>query len=116
MANGCAQRAYVDGYCREVTMDAITAAILGTDLVMLSRPLGKNHWVSVPITIDDGAAFTFAGRSLGSPEVIADEFGGTLSERLVADLARCWFVGVLDPVWGRADLLWSVLASALRQR
>jgi hypothetical protein len=111
--DGNAQRAFVRGYCSEDTFQRIDAALYGTELVALPRPPGMYHLCPVPITTVGGKNFTWAGMSSGEPEAIAREFGGALSEEMVSVLAGGWLVDVLDPVWGRTNLLWSKLQAGL---
>jgi hypothetical protein len=111
--DGNAQRAFVRGYCTEATFKRIDAAIYGTELVALPRPPGMYHLCPVPITTVNGQNFTWGGMSSGESEAIAREFGGALSEAMIAVLANCWLVDVLDPVWGRTNLLWSKLKTGL---
>lgn len=111
--DGNAQRAFVRGYCTEETFQRIDAAIYGTELIALPRPPGMYHLCPVPITTVHGRNFTWGGMSSGEAEAIAREFGGALNEQMVALLAGCWLVDVLDPVWGRTNLLWSKLRAGL---
>jgi hypothetical protein len=110
---GNAQRAFVRGYCTEDTFKRIGAALHGSELVALPRPPGMYHLCPVPVTIVDGRDFTWGGMSSGERDAIAREFGGALSEHMVTVLTTCWLVDVLDPVWGRTNLLWSKLRAGL---
>lgn len=111
--DGNAQRAFVRGYCTEDTFKKIDAALYGTELVALPRPPGMYHLCPVPITTVSGRNFTWGGMSSGEAEAIAREFGGALSEPMVQTLTNAWLVDVLDPVWGRTNLLWSKLQEGL---
>lgn len=111
--DGNAQRAFVRGYCTEDTFKRIDAAIYGTELIALPRPPGMYHLCPVPITTVGGKNFTWGGMSSGEAEAIAREFGGVLSEPMLQVLTNCWLVDVLDPVWGRTNLLWSKLRKGL---
>jgi len=111
--DGNAQRAFVRGYCSEDTFKRIDAAIYGTELIALPRPPGMYHLCPVPVTTVNGQNFTWGGMSSGESDAIAREFGGALSDAMVQVLANCWLVDVLDPVWGRTNLLWSKLQAGL---
>lgn len=111
--DGNAQRAFVRGYCTEDTFKRIDAAIYGTELIALPRPPGMYHLCPVPVTTVGGKNFTWGGMSSGESEAIAREFGGVLNETMLATLAGSWLVDVLDPVWGRTNLLWSKLKKGL---
>ena len=103
------QRAFVTGYCTEETAEAITAAVVGTDLVALAAPCMLDSSFQVPVTIDDGAPFTWVGGG-GTP---VDEYIGEVSMEAVRAMSRGWSVEVFDPRWGRNDLLWDTLVRAV---
>ncbi len=111
--DGNAQRAFVRGYCTEDTFQRIDAALFGTELIALPRPPGMYHLCPVPVTTVNGKNFTWGGMSSGEPEAIAREFGGALNDTMLGVLTTCWLVDVLDPVWGRTNLLWSKLRKGL---
>ena len=131
-----AQRAEVSGYTSRKLADHLEAATCMTDLVMLKLPAVKVR-SSIPITIRTqgvasdfrtrlpaSPAYSFAGssssikklRSLYS-EGPADLGYPSLSDEAIALMAHSERVTIIDPVWGRLELLWSVLgevASRLR--
>lgn len=108
--DGAGQRAWVTGFCTEDTADKVKAAVLGTDLITLAVPPGWDNPVRIPVTIDDHAEFTWAGAL--DPETIEHYYAGICPHALEA-LDAAWQVDVIDPAWGRTELLWDRLAAAL---
>ena len=104
-----AQRAYVSGFATPELADAIEDAALRTELVVLACPADTPGSFSVPVTIDGGQPFTFGGRGGESP----DEYASELSPEAVAALRASIHLEVLDPRWGRNDLLWEVLVAGV---
>lgn len=104
-----AQRAYVEGLCFEETVDRVVHGLLRTDLVALTFAPGTSAWGGIAVTVDDGDPFTFLGRHDGSHL----EYFDNGSPELAAVLDQLWLVQVFDPVWGRAEELWTHLTAAL---
>jgi hypothetical protein len=109
---GSAQRACVHGFCAKETAETIAAACLATDLVCLVYLPGGGEGPYVPVTIDKGRAFTWGAMPV-EPEHVAYTWGRTCSPEAVATLIDAWQVCVIDPIWGRNDVLWSTLETAL---
>ncbi|MEU2859903.1 hypothetical protein ABZ672_16190 [Streptomyces mirabilis] len=105
--DGDAQRAAVSGFCTEDFAERITAAVLRTDLLAIVTPPGRDNPTSIPVTIDDGEAFTWVGGA-SDGDTIAAHYGDDCPRALDA-LLSAWQVAVLDPVWGREGLLWEEL-------
>ena len=59
--SGCGQRACVHGFCAKEIAETIAAACLATDLVCLVYWPGAGEGPYVPVTIDEGRAFTWGG-------------------------------------------------------
>ncbi|MFG1826736.1 DUF6919 domain-containing protein [Microbispora bryophytorum] len=108
LADGYGQRAAVAGFADEQLVERIKTAILGTDLVAVVTPPGWDSPTQIPVTIDDGEAFTWAGGALDGPDIV-HLYGEDCPAALEA-LLGAWQIDVLDPVWGRQDLLWGRLA------
>ena len=106
---GCEQRAYVSGFCSAELADRLVDLGAGTDLVVLVCPADTPGPFAIPITIDDGQPFTFAGAGGEHP----DDFASELGPEAVAALWEATHVEVLDPHWGRNDLLWDALVRAI---
>ncbi|MCU1486191.1 MAG: hypothetical protein JWN67_2937 [Actinomycetia bacterium] len=105
---GYLQRASVSGYCSEGTCNAILAALVPTDLVILAVPAMLDSYVQIPISLDDGVECTWAG---GNSDPADSEFGE--APGALAEVRDSWHVDVIDPVWGRNDVLWPALQDAL---
>ncbi|HMH76883.1 MAG TPA: hypothetical protein VK547_09685 [Candidatus Udaeobacter sp.] len=110
-ADGCGQRAWVSGFCDEETVDKIRAACLDTDLIAIYTPPGGDNHTQIAVTIDDYAEYTWAGGT-SSPEDI-DYYYGTDCPHALPAIKAAWRIDVIDPQWGRTDLLWDRLALAL---
>lgn len=117
---GWDQRAAVEGWCDTATMRRVRRAALDAGLlVRVARPgRGRryDHSRAVPVTRDTGREVTSFGsfgsvpprRLTGRDEGISDEMAGVLRSS--------WRVTVVDPEWGRDDVLWPALDEALHRR
>lgn len=112
LENGCAQRACVSGYCSGETAETLAFACLATDLLCLVAWPGTSSLLHVPVTMDDGRAFTWEGMS-STPDILVNQWAGVCSSDGVLAILEAWQVAVIDPVWGRNDLLWPTLREAL---
>jgi hypothetical protein len=115
LANGSAQRAAIGGFCDDVMLLNLMAATFGTDLVMLRFASGDTGEGSVVVTVDELEEYTFLGRTEGSDD-LKDGYGEDLSPAGLAALIGAWQVHLFDPVWGRNDLLWPLLADVVELR
>lgn len=106
------QRAYVSGFCTEDTANAIRAATIDTELIVLAAPALLDRWTDVPITRDGGVEWTWGGCHSGAA---AGDYAEHLPNAVEA-ITESHYVEVIDPRWGRNDLLWDVLVSGLRDR
>lgn len=120
------QRAAVDGFADDDTLARIKAVVACTELVLIvnriqvppnwhrwiparARPLDRRGWtgqVVVSASTDGEGATWFGGR------MPYDDF--ELNFKQVDDatftaLLNAWQVTVIDPRWGRDDLLWDTL-------
>jgi hypothetical protein len=112
LTDGNGQRAFVTGYCPETMVDRIRDAVLATDLVAIYNPPGWTSPVRIPVTIDDGAEFTWIGDPIDA-ENIRHHYSDDCPDAVGA-LLDAWQVAVFDPVWGRNDLLWDRLDTVRR--
>jgi hypothetical protein len=135
-SEGYAQRAEVSGYVSRELADHLEAATCMTDLVFMKLP-ATDVRASIPITIETqgvasdfrtrspvSPAYSFAGSSSSIEELRflysegpADLGYPSLSDEAIAVMADSARVTLIDPVWGRRELLWTVLgevASRLR--
>lgn len=112
LEDGYAQRAHVSGYCDEPTAMAISARAVTTDLVVLAIPANSDSFGQIPVSREGRVEYTWGG---GHSDP-ANEFYQPGDEELVAELRQLWHVEVIDPVWGRNDLLWDVVVAAVTER
>lgn len=110
MVDGCGQRAYVDGFCSAETAVRIQAACQGTDLVAVLTPPTWENPTKIPVSIVDGKECTWVGAA--TPMVDIAAFYGEDTPRALASLFIACQIAIVDPVWGRAELLWERLDSA----
>lgn len=106
-----AQRATVSGYCTEATCNAILAATIDSDLIVLALPAVLDSVVQIPVSRWGNVENTWAGAN-SDP---ASCYAGQLPEAAVDAIRGAWYVEVTDPVWGRNDLLWDVVLTGLRE-
>jgi hypothetical protein len=111
--DGCAQRASVSGYAAPPTFARLMAAASDADLMITAaraldagddRSYGPFH----AITIDDGEEFTWDGIALSRAD-LDYSYGYECHPSVVDELFAAWQVTLIDPVWGRNDVLWPVL-------
>lgn len=110
--DGCGQRAWVSGFCSEETCDEIRAACLGTDLIVIYTPPLLDNPTQIVVTIDDHAEYTWIGGSLDETNI--DHYYGQDCPLALDAIKSAWQIDVIDPVWGRNDLLWATLATVWR--
>lgn len=111
LVRGNGQRAYVWGFADEATTDAVQAALLGTRLVALANPPGRDTALSIPVTtMDVGLPCTWAGSTYSPADIIA--FYADDVPEAVESLLNAWQLTVFDPEWGDNSLLWEKLAEA----
>lgn len=106
---GSAQRAAVGGFCDKPMLDRLERAIVGTDRVLLRLQSGQDSTAQVVVTLHQGQGFTWLGMAAG-PEEVTDLHGDDLAPATLTMLIEAWEVHLFDPVWGRNDVLWPVLA------
>lgn len=122
-----AHRATVSGFVEPDLASWLELTVGATDLVIVSFDGADEDYPlvdvpsTIPITMEGGEPGSWAGgaRDRGS---LADfclagdteegEFA-SLSPEMVAELGESVQVTLIDPVWGRANLLWEFLAAAL---
>lgn len=110
-ADGYVQRAWVCGYCNESTSNTIVAAAVATDLVVLATPAVFESWVQIPISRLGNKEWTWSG---GHTPPTRDSLEDTPAA--FDAVVESWYVEVIDPVWGRNDLLWPTVTAALVER
>lgn len=107
LTGGYGQRAFVTGFCDEALLARIETLILGTDLIAVTTPPGCDNPTQITVTIDGDSPFTWTGSSLDEDNI--RHYYSADCPDAVHTLLNAWQVAVLDPVWGREDLLWGRL-------
>jgi hypothetical protein len=103
------QRASVAGFCERVQAECLASLSLSSDLVVVSEYPGVEATYELPITQEERRTFTvLAGRP------ILDRSSG-FHLRTLSVLSECLYVSVVDPSWGRDDLLWASVVAALKR-
>jgi hypothetical protein len=107
------QRAAVSGFSTEEGIDRLENTALGTDLVVLAYPPGRRlDGHQLPIAMLDGVACRWAGAEM-SFDAIQEYYRGDCHPDAVTALHQAWQATLIDPHWGRNDLLWDRLQAAL---
>lgn len=124
-----AQRAAVEGFADDTTLDWIRAAVAGTELTLIvHRPQSRREalWrllarapalpfaAGLPVTVTQNRVHTAFGSRIRVGELLL--CFDTVSDEMFDLLYASWQVTVIDPEWGRDDLLWPVLDEAFATR
>lgn len=113
-SDGSAQRQYVTGFCNADVAAQLLALSTRSDLVTVAHGPGEASSAAIPVTLDRSEVVTVLGSSENpvEEEQIRD-WAEETNESLALLLADSWYVEILDPVWGRNDLLMPAVLSAL---
>jgi len=106
------QRAFVSGFAGEATVDAVEAAILGTRLIALVTPTGRDNPFHIPVTVMEEAPCSFIGPAYSRNDLVA--YYTPSCPLAVPALLNAQQLEVFDPEWGDNHLLWDTLAKALK--
>ena len=107
------QRAVVSGFGSEAVMHMIGRAGLDTDLIALIYPPGgRLDGLQIPVSVLDDLVGIWAGAEM-RPDAIEEFYGPDCHQDAVAALRDAWQATVIDPHWGRNDLIWDRLQEAL---
>ena len=102
------QRAAVEGYCEEATASKLVQLTIDGDLIVLAYGPGEESLLQLPVTTAGGRVHTIIGQVADPLDDMPDVEPG-----IVIGLVSAWTVAVIDPVWGRDDLLWPAVVDAL---
>lgn len=106
------QRAFVCGFASKATTDAVEAAILGTRLIALISPPGRDNPFHFPVTMLDGVPCSSLGIPYFKNDIVAYYAG--YCPLAVPTLLEAWQLEVFDPEWGDNRLLWETLSRVLK--
>ncbi len=109
-----AQRQYVTGFCGPSLAGELLALSTRTELVTVAHAPGEASSAAIPVTL----AGTEVTTVLGSSENPVDDdqisdWADETNDALALLLADSWYVEILDPVWGRKDVLLPAVLGAL---
>ena len=112
---GLAQRQYVTGFCSAEIVAQLLALSTRSELVTVAHAPGESSSAAIPVTVDGGEVVTVLGSSENpvTEEQIQD-WAGETNDNLALLLADSWYVEILDPAWGRDDVLLPAVLGALR--
>ena len=116
LGDGAAQRQYVTGFCGAETARGLLALSTRTELVTVAHAPGEASSAAIAVTV----AGTEIATVLGSSEnPVTDgqiqDWAGETNDSLALLLADSWYVEILDPVWGRNDVLLPAVLKALKR-
>jgi hypothetical protein len=111
---GSAQRQYVTGFCSAEAAAELLALSTRSELVTVAHAPGESSNAAIPVTLDGGEVVTVLGSSENpvTEEQIQD-WADETNESLALLLADSWYVEILDPAWGRDDVLLPAVLDAL---
>jgi hypothetical protein len=112
-----AQRQYVTGFCSADVAGELLALSTRSELVTIAHAPGESSNAAIPVTLVGSEVTTV----LGSSENPVDEdqikdWANETNDTLALLLADSWYVEILDPVWGRTDVLLPAVLNALTGR
>lgn len=109
-----AQRAYVTGFCSADVAAELLTLSTRTELVTVAHAPGEASNAAIPVTVDGGEVVTVLGSSENPVEEDQiQDWADETNETLALLLAESWYVEILDPVWGRNDVLLPAVLAAL---
>jgi hypothetical protein len=105
-----AQRAMIEGLCDQDCADRLASLSLDTELIVITHYPGVDATYEIPITQEDGRTFSIAAGAR-TRYALWDGIHRDTEQQLLA----AHNVTVLDPSWGRDDLLWAAVVEVLQQ-
>ncbi|WP_458780371.1 DUF6919 domain-containing protein [Arthrobacter sp. D3-16] len=111
---GIDQRQYVTGFCSAEIAAELLALSTRSELVTVVHAPGESSSAAIPVTLDGTEVVTVLGSSENpvTEEQIQD-WADETNETLALLLADSWYVEVLDPLWGRDNVLLPAVLGAL---
>lgn len=108
---GNAQRAAVTGYATTDTLCKLCRHIADAGLILLAHtPASEGHVqaATVTVTLEEDYSYTTYGGHVPR-EVLRDHYGEGFHPEALDALFGAWQVTLIDPEWGRNDVLWPAL-------
>lgn len=115
-AGDAAQREYVTGFCSATIAGELLALSTRTELVTVAHAPGEASSAAIPVTLAGSEVTTVLGSSENpvEEEQIRD-WAVETNDALALLLADSWYVEILDPVWGRNEVLLPAVLQALKR-
>lgn len=105
-----AQRSWVEAFCTEATLDAIAGRVAKAGLVFLCAVPGEDSGLELEVT-HHGGMFTTYAVPLSEDEI--DAYYAADCPAALDAIKSAWRIDIIDPAWGRGDVLWNCLDAAL---
>lgn len=103
------QRAAVEGWASSLrVIESLRRESRKAGMTFLAYRPGVRSGEGIPVTRMNGDACTWFGRTSGHRKQIAYKWPG-LSGWVARELRTSTFLILVDPQWGRNDLLWNVI-------
>jgi hypothetical protein len=109
--SGNAQRAAVTGYATTETLCKLCRQIADAGLILIAHTPaieGNVQAAKVTVTLEEGETYTTYGGHMPR-ELLRDHYGKGFHPAALEALFHAWQVTLVDPEWGRNDVLWPAL-------
>ena len=115
LAAGAGQRQYVTGFCSAATARGLLALSTRSELVTVAHAPGEASSAAIPVTLAGPEITTVLGSSENPvEEAQIRDWADETNDALALLLAGSWYVEILDPVWGRNDMLLPAVLAELK--
>ncbi|MFD5899647.1 DUF6919 domain-containing protein [Streptomyces sp. NPDC060366] len=111
------QRAAVSGLVDDPQLrDRLVAAAKMAGLTVVQHDMTpRRHAEGIPVTKSGGHDYTWFGRFLPVRDLQTVWQPEIIGRRAFGKVAGAWQLTLIDPEWGRDDVLWEALAEVVRQ-
>jgi hypothetical protein len=111
---GNAQREYVTAYCAGAEASTLLTLSTHSDLVTVAHAPGEAGSSSIPVSVRNNEIVTVLGSSESPSDTDqVQDWADETNESLALVLADCWYVEILDPMWGRTGQLFPAVLEVL---
>jgi hypothetical protein len=115
LAAGAGQRQYVTGFCSAATARGLLALSTRSELVTVAHAPGEASSAAIPVTLAGPEITTVLGSSENPvEEAQIRDWADETNDALALLLADSWYVEIMDPVWGRNDMLLPAVLAELK--
>ncbi|GHH56164.1 DUF6919 domain-containing protein [Streptomyces candidus] len=110
------QRAAVSGLVgdRQLRDRLVAAAESAGLLVVQHDTTPREHAEGIPVTFSRGRSYTFFGRFMAARDLLTLWPADLISAPALGTVLSAWQFTIIDPVWGRDDVLWEALTGVVR--